>query len=195
MRHVIAIGLVFASSHFFDSLGCAQDFGANTSATKVLSAKSTSGTQSTDDEDAKKKKTQAELFAKFTEDMKNVKLIGTFTVDGRGGKFMEEEYVITSVKKADESNYWVINAKIKYGKIDVTVPLVLPVEWAGETPMISISDLKIPLVGSGSFGAKVIFSEGKYAGTWNHDKVGGHMFGRIEKIKEVKKEKKKRKQR
>ncbi|MDA7662727.1 hypothetical protein N8550_01870 [Pirellulaceae bacterium] len=195
MRHAFAFGLVFTSSCFFVSFGFAQDSGANTSATVVLSTEQASRTTSTDDEDVKTKMTQEELFAKFTEDMKNVKLIGTFTVDGRGGKFMEEEYVITSVKKTDESNYWVINAKIKYGKIDVTVPLVLPVEWAGETPMISISDLKIPLVGSGSFGAKVIFSEGKYAGTWNHDKVGGHMFGRIEKNKEVKKEKKKRKQR
>lgn len=193
MKRAIAVGLVFASAHlFFLSPGFAQESGAKASGPVTAPAAQTNPAS---DDDTKKKKTQAELFAKFTEDMKNVKLIGTFTVDGRGGKFMEEEYVITSVKKADESNYWVINSKIKYGKIDVTVPLVLPVEWAGETPMISISDLKIPLVGSGSFGAKVIFSEGKYAGTWNHDKVGGHMFGRIEKIKEVKTEKKKRKQR
>ena len=122
-------------------------------------------------------------YEKFAKDMSGVKLIGTFTVDGRKGKLLEEEYTIDKVEKAEKGNLWTFTCRIKYGKIDVPVPLTIPVEWAGDTPMVGISKFKIPLVGSGEFGARVIFYDGKYAGTWSHDKVGGHMFGRIVKIK------------
>lgn len=131
-------------------------------------------------------------FDKFEKSMSGVKLVGSFTIDGRDNKLREEEYVIESVTKTDEGNLWLFKARIKYGNINVMVPMVIPVEWAGETPMVSLSDFKIPLVGSGSFGARVLFHENKYCGTWNHDAVGGHLFGRIEKIKVEKKERKKR---
>ncbi len=55
----------------------------------------------------------------------------------------------------------------------------VPVEWAGKTPVICVTDLEIPLVGTGKFGARVLFDGDMYAGTWSHDAVGGHMFGRI----------------
>ncbi|MEC9091610.1 MAG: hypothetical protein VX438_02805, partial [Planctomycetota bacterium] len=122
-------------------------------------------------------------YEKFAREMSGVKLIGTFTIDGQKGKLLEEEYTIDKVEKFGEGNLWIFTARIKYGKIDVPVPLTIPVEWAGDTPMVGISNFKIPLVGSGAFGARVIFYKGKYAGTWSHDKVGGHMFGRIEKNK------------
>jgi hypothetical protein len=35
----------------------------------------------------------------------------------------------------------------------------------------------------GTFTARVLFYEDRYAGTWQHGKVGGHMFGKIEKAK------------
>lgn len=122
-------------------------------------------------------------YEKFAREMSGVKLIGTFTVDGGKGKLIEEEYTIDKVEKAEKGNLWTFTCRIKYGKIDVPVPLTIPVEWAGDTPMVGISNFKIPLVGSGAFGARVIFYDGKYAGTWSHDQVGGHLFGRIVKIK------------
>ena len=126
---------------------------------------------------------QEKRFKKFAKDMSGVKLIGTFTIDGRKGSPVEEEYTIEKVEKSGDGDLWTFTARIKYGTIDVPVPLTIPVKWAGNTPMVSISNFRIPLVGSGAFGARVMFYEGKYAGTWSHDQVGGHMFGRIEKIK------------
>jgi hypothetical protein len=29
-----------------------------------------------------------------------------------------------------------------------------------------------------------VIHDGKYAGTWSHDDVGGHLFGRVEKLAE-----------
>ena len=44
---------------------------------------------------------------------------------------------------------------------------------------ISLTDLAVPTLGT--FTARVIFHGDRYAGTWQHGNVGGHMFGRIEK--------------
>lgn len=132
---------------------------------------------------AQAEKDKQARYEKFAQEMSGVRLIGTFTVDGQKGKLREEEYIIEKVEKAETGNLWTFTCRIKYGKIDVPVPLTIPVEWAGDTPMVGISNFKIPLVGTGVFGARVIFYEGKYAGTWSHDEVGGHMFGRIIKMK------------
>ena len=36
-----------------------------------------------------------------------------------------------------------------------------------------------PLIG-GNFTSRVMFFEDRYAGTWQHNQIGGHMFGMIE---------------
>ena len=35
----------------------------------------------------------------------------------------------------------------------------------------------------GTFTARVLFYGDRYVGTWQHGKVGGHMFGKIEPAK------------
>jgi hypothetical protein len=51
--------------------------------------------------------------------------------------------------------------------------------FAGDTPMISMTDLAIPTLGT--FTARVFFHSDRYSGTWQHGEYGGHMFGKIEK--------------
>jgi hypothetical protein len=62
----------------------------------------------------------------------------------------------------------------------VTVPVPVQVHFANDTPVLSVTDLTIPLVGS-EFTARVMFFDNQYAGTWRHGKVGGLMYGRVEK--------------
>ena len=121
---------------------------------------------------------------KFEEMLSGVKLVGNFTILGKDDKMPEEEYTITSVKKLEKDDLWLFKARIKYGNKDYTVPLPLAVKWADDTPMITLTDFSI--LGQGPFSARVLFYDGKYAGTWSHGKVGGHLFGKIEKIKEEK---------
>ena len=122
---------------------------------------------------------------RFSERMSNVALTGYFTVVGQNtSNLKEERYEIESVKKLRD-DYWVWIVRIKYGKTDVKLPLTLKVLWAGDTPMVSLTDFEIPLVGGGKFGARVLFHEDRYAGTWQHDEVGGHLFGTIEKMDEA----------
>jgi len=106
--------------------------------------------------------------------------VGRFTVVGKEDQAPKEErYTITKVKKQDNGK-WIFVARIQYGKHDVQVPMELDVEWAGDTPVITLTDLTIP--GLGTFTSRVLVYRGWYSGTWLHGEVGGHLFGRIEKL-------------
>ena len=65
-------------------------------------------------------------------------------------------------------------------------PQVHAQDFPGTTPVMTLD--KIALYGFGTFSARVVINDGKYAGTWQHDKVGGHLFGKIEKPAAEKKE-------
>lgn len=132
-------------------------------------------------EEEKGTDTQAR-YKKFEEMLSGVKLVGNFTILGKDEQMPEEEYTIESVTKMDKGDLWMFKANIKYGNKNFTVPLPLNVKWADDTPMITLTDFSI--LGQGPFSARVIFYNGKYAGTWSHGKVGGHMFGKIVKNKE-----------
>ena len=119
------------------------------------------------------------LEKKFAAQLTGSALVGRFTVDGRDpSAAREERYEIASASKLRD-DYWVILARIKYGQHDLKVPVTLKVLWAGDTPVMSLTDLAIPLLGT--FTARVMFYGDRYVGTWQHGKVGGHMFGTVEK--------------
>jgi len=125
-----------------------------------------------------------EQYAKFEKLLNGSKLVGKFTIVGRpqDGPLPEEYYGIQSVRKLPEGDKWLIRARIKYGKTDVTVPLPLDVRFVDDTPMITLTNANIPLMGK--FSARVLFYNNKYAGTWtHHGKGGGHLFGTIEREK------------
>jgi len=121
----------------------------------------------------------AELHAKFKKLLTGAKLRGQFTVDGQSlSNLQEEAYDIEKVDKLPDGDLWALTTKIKYGEHDLTIPLAIEVKWAGSTPVITLDELTIP--GLGTFSARVLLHKDKYAGTWQHDQVGGHLFGMIE---------------
>lgn len=120
----------------------------------------------------------AALHAAFTEAMTNVKLVGVFTVDGADeGRMQRDEYTISSVTKSPKGDVWIVSARMRYGDVDLTLPVPVEVKWAGKTPMIILDRVTIP--GLGTFSSRVVIDGARYAGTWQHDAVGGHMFGKI----------------
>ena len=122
-----------------------------------------------------------EMIKKLTDELTNVKLVGRFTITGKEDQSpKEEEYTISSALKLPEGDVWLIKSRIKYGNKDVTVPIPLEIKWAGDTPIITLTNLEIP--GLGTFSSRVVIYEGRYAGTWQHGNVGGHLFGRLEKL-------------
>lgn len=114
----------------------------------------------------------------FSDKMKGSVLVGTFTVDGKKGLPRPERYEIESATKVKD-DYWTVVARMQYGKLDLKVPITLKVLWAGDTPVMSLTNLTIP--GLGTFTSRVMFYGDRYVGTWQHDSVGGHMFGLVEK--------------
>ncbi len=119
----------------------------------------------------------------FAERMQQVTLVGNFTIDGRetdGGR--PERYEIAGVAKVDDDQ-WRFDVRMVYGSVDVTLPVVVPLVWAGDTPMVSITDFGIPGL-DGTFTARVFFYEDRYGGSWEHAMergvFGGLMYGHIE---------------
>lgn len=128
--------------------------------------------------ESKEDKAQAEREAAFTKLLSGATLVGHFTMTGEKTPDApkEEKYTITKLSKF-QGDIWLFQVRIQYGDHDVTLPLPLPVKWVGDTPMIYLDNMPVP--GLGTFNSRVIFSEGKYAGTWSGKDHGGHLYGEI----------------
>lgn len=119
----------------------------------------------------------------LTELLTGCDLVGSFSVDGKEGAKQDRYSIAKAVKMKGDT--WAVHARIKYNEIDITVPVAVQMHWADQTPVLSVTDLKIPGLGS-EFGARILFHGERYAGTWQHGKVGGHMWGRIERTPDSK---------
>lgn len=114
----------------------------------------------------------------FTERMRNSALVGHFTVDGRADPgAREDRYDIAQVVKVGD-NLWRFDTRMRHEGMDVTLPITVPLQFVGDTPMVMMTEYSIPTVGT--FTCRVFFYGSRYGGTWQHGKVGGLMYGRIE---------------
>jgi len=108
------------------------------------------------------------------------KFVGKYTTDtGKDDAAKQETYTITKVEKLPEADMYRLTSRIQYGSTDSEVPMDLKILWAGSTPVITLDNVWIP--GLGTFSARVLIHDGRYSGTWSHDEVGGHLFGKIVK--------------
>jgi hypothetical protein len=140
---------------------------------------------------AETKPTQAELEKKFGELLTGSQLVGHYTIWGvNEDKPGKDTYTIEKVTKG-EGDKWTFLARIQYGTTDVKVPITLDVKWAGDTPVITLDKLAIP--GVGTFSARVVFHGEHYAAVWDGGDHGGHMYGKVVKMKEEKTEEERRK--
>jgi hypothetical protein len=117
----------------------------------------------------------------FSDRMQNVSLVGTFTIAGRESRAPDtDRYDISSVEKVGD-DLWRFNARMECCGLGEsgTLPIVVPMRWVGDTPVIMMTDTSLP--GVGTFTVRLFFYGDRYSGTWQHGSVGGHMSGRIEK--------------
>jgi hypothetical protein len=114
----------------------------------------------------------------FQEMLNNVTLKGYFTM-GDSADLHQDQYVVERVSKVKEDT-WNFEARIQMNKREMKFALQLPVKFAGDTPVISMTNYAIP--GMGSFTARIVFYDGSYVGTWSSGPDhGGTMFGKIVK--------------
>ena len=106
-------------------------------------------------------------------------LEGQSTRDGKPG-VSDDKYDIEKVEKAAGDN-WTFYIKVTMQGREMTLPLPIEVKWAGDTPVITLTDKSLP--GMGTYTARVVVYKGHYAGTWGGGNGGGKVFGRIVKKK------------
>ena len=120
---------------------------------------------------------QTPLEQSLADQLSGASLVGTYTSDGTDEK-SADRYQIVSVQKQQGEN-WLVTYKAVIGNRSLDIPIPLKIVWAGDTPVMTLTELTIP--GLGTFTARVMFFGDRYAGTWQHGHVGGHMWGKIEK--------------
>lgn len=123
---------------------------------------------------------QQERDRRFSEMMNGVALVGRSSSLSSDRISGEEQYVIEKVSKLS-GNTWLVEARFKYGDRDFPIPMPVQVEWAGDTPVICVTDFAVPAMGT--YTARVVLHNGQYAGTWNGKNYGGQLFGKIVPLK------------
>jgi hypothetical protein len=116
------------------------------------------------------------LEKEFEQSMSGVTLAGHFTRQGATG-LSNDKYNIDKVTKLND-DLWRFDTRIQYGGNDVKMPVSVHVKWAGDTPVIELTDETI--AGMGTFTVRIVIYRGHYAGTWSSSKGhGGQMFGDV----------------
>ena len=127
---------------------------------------------------------QAALEAALAKMLSGATLEGSFTVSGPGAdpkKLSREKYTLGEVKKVS-GDIWLFPTRIQYGEKDLTLPIPVPIRWAGDTPVVVVDAVDLP--GFGAVSARVLFFDGHYAGYWQHGNHSGNLFGEIHAVKE-----------
>ncbi len=120
---------------------------------------------------------QKALEEEFTRSMSGVALDGAFTVDGSDrDEARGERYTIERVEKV-AGDIWLFHARLQFGDTDVSLPVPVKLLWAGDTPVVTLTDAFLP--GLGTYTARLVFYRGRYAGLWSNPDTGGFQFGTI----------------
>ena len=130
-----------------------------------------------DDKAAARASAETEFAARLT----GATLVGNFTIDAAGPVEPSEllkpdRYELATVNKVN-GDFWLF----VYVHKGVPIPLTMKVLWAGKTPVLTLDEFTI--AGMGTYSARLMFHGDRYAGTWQHGKKGGLMFGKIETAK------------
>jgi hypothetical protein len=116
------------------------------------------------------------LETQFEQMMAGAVLVGHSTLDNREGLSREERYSIDRVTQIG-GGVWMFQARMKLSDHEIPLPIPVTIKWAGDTPVITITDMSIP--GMGSYTARVVLYRNRYAGTWSGKDHGGELFGSI----------------
>ena len=116
------------------------------------------------------------LDKQFQEMMTGATLVGHSTLTNRDGISGEERYSIDTVSKIGGET-WLFKTRMKLGSRELPLPIPVVIKWAGDTPVITLTDMSIP--GFGTYTARVVLYRNQYAGTWSGKNDGGQLFGKI----------------
>lgn len=120
---------------------------------------------------------QETLDRQFEQMMHGATLAGSSTRLNNDKVYTGEKYIIESATRLTAET-WLVKSRMQEGGHDIPLPIPVTVKWAGDTPVIEITDFGIP--GMGTYTARVVLYRDQYAGTWSgQNGVGGQLFGKI----------------
>ncbi len=119
---------------------------------------------------------QAALEKSFAERLTGATMIGKYTVEGSDAPPKADRYRITRAVKSS-GDEWLIASSVEYKGFGIPVELKIPIRWAGDTPVMQVTDMKVP--GIGTFTARVLFYGDQYIGTWAGHGHGGTLWGKL----------------
>ena len=118
----------------------------------------------------------ADTEKQFQQMMAGAVLVGHSTLDGKQGLSGEERYSIDGIHKL-AGDLWMFQSRMKLEGHEIPLPIPVNIKWAGDTPVIEVTDMSIP--GMGTYTARVVLYRDRYAGTWSGKDHGGQLFGAI----------------
>jgi hypothetical protein len=121
------------------------------------------------------------LEKELEERLSGARLAGYYMSDGQQGPPKQDQYTLKKVAKLG-GDKWLFTAVLSSGERSMAIPLEIPIFWAGDTPVISVTNFNV--MGMGSYTARVMLYKDHYAGTWSSPTHGGYLWGRIERIDE-----------
>src|SRR5580658_4200737 len=108
---------------------------------------------------------------KFQEMMRGATLSGSSTRLHNDRVYTGEKYVIESATRLTADS-WLLKSRMQEGGHDIPLPIPVTIKWAGDTPVIEVTDLMLP--GMGTYTARVVLYRDQYAGMWSGaNGVGG----------------------
>ena len=120
---------------------------------------------------------QEVLDRKFQEMMHGATLAGSSTRLNNDKVYTGEKYIIESATRLT-ADTWLLKSRMQEGGHDIPLPIPVTIKWAGDTPVIEVTDFSLP--GMGTYTARVVLYRDQYAGTWSgKGDAGGQIFGKI----------------
>jgi hypothetical protein len=117
------------------------------------------------------------LEQEFKDSLTGATMQGFASRDGKEG-VTADKYNVVKVEKGTGDN-WTFSVNISFRGQEMVVPVPLEVKWAGDTPVLTVTDKGYP--GMGTYTARVVVYKGHYAGTWFGKSGGGKVYGEIVK--------------
>jgi len=176
MRKLTAV-VLFALLPFFASSLSAQEGGETKPGSGAADSKKTAADNAQEKAAADARSAAEQAFTKL---LTGATLVGNFTVDADGvvdpARLLKpDRYELATVNKVKDDIWLFV-----YVHKGVPIPLTMKVLWAGTTPVLTLDEFTI--AGMGTFSARLMFHDNRYAGTWQHGEKGGLMFGMIETV-------------
>jgi hypothetical protein len=82
----------------------------------------------------------------FEQSMSGVTLVGHYSRQGASG-LSDDKYEIEKVTKVKD-DLWRFDTRVQYGSNDMKLPVTLHVKWAGDTPVLELTDESVMGIGT-----------------------------------------------